>query len=60
MYISSQALQAMHQEIVNDGLRRAERRRLLATVKEREGKERRPFRLLRILGHVLPGLPAQS
>ncbi|HZU14194.1 MAG TPA: hypothetical protein VFB58_15245 [Chloroflexota bacterium] len=60
MYISSQALQAMHQEIVNEGLRRAEQRRLLSEVKARESQTRHPSPLRRLLGHVLRGLPAQS
>jgi hypothetical protein len=60
MYISSQALQAMHQEIVNQGLRRTEQRRLLAEVKAREIQTRQPLRLRRLLGHVLRVGPAQS
>lgn len=60
MYISSQELQAMHQEIVNEGLRRTEQRRLLAAVKARESRARHPLPLRRLLGHVLRGLPAQS
>jgi hypothetical protein len=35
MYISHQGLQAIHQDVVNDALKRSERRRLLKGVEER-------------------------
>lgn len=36
MYISADGLQAMHQEIVNDNVRRSEQRRMLKERKVRE------------------------
>jgi hypothetical protein len=36
MYIFHQELEAIHQDIVNDGLRRAEQRRILKEWKERQ------------------------
>jgi hypothetical protein len=37
MYISHQELQAIHQDIVNDSLRRSEQRRLLKEMERDEG-----------------------
>ncbi|HZU11812.1 MAG TPA: hypothetical protein VFB58_03155 [Chloroflexota bacterium] len=36
MYISHQALEALHQENVNEGLRRSERRRMLQAWKKQQ------------------------
>lgn len=43
MYISHQAQQAIHQDIVNDGLRRSEQRRMLKEREQESGTQARDW-----------------
>lgn len=63
MYFSYQGLKAIHQEVVSDGLRRSQRRRLLKSSSEGEGSgavPRRRIPIARLLGERAGALAARG